>query len=481
MKRFICLLCVLLAPLLLGAGPFVRTNGEPQVQGPMRVYEGLIENINGLDTRPATRTVGNLNLYVRTTGADTNDCLSAGAACLTIQEAIDRIPTDIDHAVVVDIGEGSFAAFNVNGLNIGIAGTLDINGTLGLATGLTGLNAGNLEGAGGPDYHSSSTDNEGGWVADELVGKLFAWAGGYYRPIITNTATVVEYIGPNSTGAGAYTIEEQKTIITGDGILNYAGVEITNVTNLWPANLEIRNLKHTSGTAMGFLFYAASGVFIQCYAAGEYWGFTLGQSPRVARTVDCFAGPCGIGGYFFQASGGVYLEDPALERCVAVGGSTASGFIFQQSVQIKAEYLFAGDWDEGLLVESVLQANVEYAEFDGNDDWGVLIDRFVSGNASAGSNVWLAQCDMDDNTTGIRIANESNVFLDGVGGTGNSQFGVTMYTGATLKRDSSALTLTGASGDLDMDGGAFFTWATHLNSFGDTIVNTDNGCRAEYE
>ena len=475
-------LLIAMAGLLLGSSPFVRTGGDPQISGNVRFHNDVKFKTKGFDERPATKTMDDLDLYVRTTGADTNDCLSAAKACLTIQEVIDRIPKEIHHAVVVDIGAGSFAAFNVNGFNIGETGTLDINGTLELASGLTGLNTGTFEDSAGPDYHQSNTDNEGGWVVDELVGKLLVWPTGYYRPIISNTATVVHYVGGDNRGNGDYTIQEQTTIITGAGIIGYAGVEVTNVLTLMPSSLTIRNLKDTSATTMGFLMYASSGTLERCYSAGQYFGFVLGQSPRVARTVDCFVGPCAVAGFYFQESGGVYLEDAAAERCVAVGAGAGSGFKFQQSIQIRADYIHSTGCDEGLTVESVGMVNIHYAEFDDNDNWGVLVDRTVSGNASSHSNVWLRSVDIDNNgTDGIRVTNEANVHIEGVTGTGNAIYGVYLRRGATLKRTVHTCSITGGTADLSMDGGASLTWVTHLNGGGDTIINIDNGCRAEYE
>ena len=97
-------LLIAMAGLLLGSSPFVRTGGDPQISGNVRFHNDVKFKTKGFDERPATKTMDDLDLYVRTTGADTNDCLSAAKACLTIQEVIDRIPKEIHHAVVVDIG-----------------------------------------------------------------------------------------------------------------------------------------------------------------------------------------------------------------------------------------------------------------------------------------------------------------------------------------------------------------------------------------
>ena len=73
--------------IFLLAGPIVTADGEQVVSGPVHFYDSIWNWINGFKLDTVHKTTGNVTLYVRSTGDDSNDCLSSGNACLTIQSA----------------------------------------------------------------------------------------------------------------------------------------------------------------------------------------------------------------------------------------------------------------------------------------------------------------------------------------------------------------------------------------------------------
>jgi|GEM_PF-4427459 len=487
MKKKLPALLLFCIPFLLAGHPPAIIEGDTQtfledvrIVGDLLLRGDLLFESDGkIPSTPSTKTTQDVTLYVRLTGDDANDCLTESSACYSIQEAIDRVPKEIHHVVTVDIGAGSFTAANIDGFSVGESGSFYINGVLSLATGLTGLSEGLPENSTSLNHHCTVTDDEGGWAVNELVGKIFV-AAGEKRVIISNTSTVIAYAG-GCIGITSYEIHDQKTVITSSGQGGYAGIETTNVTTLWPDKFIIRNLKKTDGTAMGFLMYAASGTLEYCYAAGQYWGYVIGQSPRVSRTLSCFAGASAMGGFFFQASGGIRLEDAAAELCVAVGGNAGMGFQIEQSVYVRVEQSFARNWDKAFAVSSVLHAHIHDSE--GYDSFhGLLVDHKVGGNFSGCSNVWLESVFFYGNSvSGVTAENRSNLNLYGIQGTNTSAIGLQLGSGATLTHQAGqTLTITGASGDFSMDYGAQIPlpWSNLANP-GDTVMNMMNGCRGE--
>ncbi|KXH75406.1 MAG: hypothetical protein AM326_03380 [Candidatus Thorarchaeota archaeon SMTZ-45] len=468
MKRF-TLFLIFCLPLLLGASSVRILTGD--------LHGGTIQKA----------TDRNVTLYVRTTGNDVNDCLTTGNACLTIQEAISRIPKEIQHDVVVDIGEGSFAAFNVDGYNIDFNGNFDIQGTLGLVS-LSGTkpNSGTPSAVGSSDNHRYMDDTDHGldnWAVDELVGKLLDCSGpvgNTGHPIIANTTTRIHYAG-SETCLTSYEILEQKTVLTGTGGQSYAPIEITNVFSFWPNRFEIRNVKSTDSATIGILMYASSGTVERCYMSGKAYNYALGQSPRVARAADCYSGINIFGGFVFQQSGGVTVEDPAGERIVANNASTTGPAIYlMQSNTVRLKHAYGYNSGRvGLGIEAVQYALIEDSEFFDNTQSGVRVDtdqaNLTIAPDGAVSNVHLDTTVIHDNQDGVYATNGAIVQFYNTTGTGNSQHGVELVHGAKLTH-MTGNTLTGTSGDITLNGGTTtHTWAeVNANDY----YNSDNGCRA---
>jgi hypothetical protein len=119
-------------------------------------------------------TTSPLNLYVATTGNDSNPCLNATAPCATIQGAVDKVPKAIRHPVTVTLASGTYAnGAYVEGFSCPYTSSLSgasptstqspwlqINGTQIAATLSQGLQTGTVASAtaGGAEYLVSSVD-----------------------------------------------------------------------------------------------------------------------------------------------------------------------------------------------------------------------------------------------------------------------------------------------------------------------------------
>ncbi len=495
--RYLIFLLVLLFPLVAGAQhgpcPIITADGIMK-ETCDKIYNGDITfngavNIPGGITDPSAvkQTTGNLSLFVRTTGNDSNDCLSSGAACLTIQAAVNKIPHIISDgdAVSVDVGEGTFAAFSLTGTNIGAGSSLNIDGTLGLVTGLTGLNEGTADSSAPVDYHRSMTDAAGGWASDELIGKLL-FCSSLYSPIITNTATVVEHVGQSSC-SGAYQILDQKTIATGTGASGYSPIEVMNISAPTYTSFGISNFKITAAGVIGILLYDSPGEVLRCNATNQFYGFVVGQSARMTRIGDSFCGSSLVACFIVQRGGGVGNmgdEPPSIERSVALNSSgQGAGIVLGLTIIAGVKHVYAANStvNGGLAILGASNAKVELSDFVDNK-WGIVID---SENATLGetsdSHVIIENVNVSDNTlAGIIASEDSNILASNVEGSGNS-IGVELKTGATFARGGTATTITGSTGDFTLNGSVtIMDWATYLGSSSDVVSNLENGCRARY-
>lgn len=238
-KALITLILILLTCPCLAQNSI--NNGEPQIQGPMRVFGNILQNISGYDGKAVTETTGALTLYVRSDGNDSSNCTAdaAGQACLTIQAAINKIPTVVKHQVTINIGAGHFAGFILankmlqmyNGQTaqwpLTIQGAAFANFTP--ATG---------SGSGTSDGGSTTTlsDSTQSWTAHNLRGKIVYVNSGYLI-IRDNDATSFETIGASgATMSGkAYVIQDWATIIDQFTAGTYpisAVVSISNITGV---------------------------------------------------------------------------------------------------------------------------------------------------------------------------------------------------------------------------------------------------------
>jgi hypothetical protein len=239
-------------------------------------------------------TTAALSLYVDSTGSDANACTSTGtAACLTLQGALDKVPKNIRHPVVVTLAAGTFAGAKVEGFNISHAAattgaSLTIQGTLVTAT----LGAGNASGTatggtrGGevatPAVHSTLVDSGNAWTVNALRGYFIELTGGpgsgassSIKAIESNTATTAVAAGRYSatpTTSTTYAIRDEGTIISGGATRNadlvlttsagLAGLIFQN-NNFPPATLLIQKLKFASVGSYSLYMHTPTHVMVR--------------------------------------------------------------------------------------------------------------------------------------------------------------------------------------------------------------------------
>lgn len=161
-----------------------------------------------------------MTLYVQTWGDDAFEGTSLRPFA-TVQGAIEWLkPYDIHAAITIQIGPGTFPAFNVDGLTFGENGTLVIIGTTsvlytGTITSITNEAAARY----------ILTDSGASFTADQHKSRLISFVtptsstvGEQYRVVVTNSANTIEFAGAGSPASNGtqYQILQLDTQIVGD-------------------------------------------------------------------------------------------------------------------------------------------------------------------------------------------------------------------------------------------------------------------------
>lgn len=524
MKRLhvLAVLCLgFFLPFILAGFPSVVINGEQSIGGAVNIPSMV------------KKTTADLNLYVRTTGDDSHDCLSAGAACLTIQEAVDRVPKQIEHAVSIDVGEGTFTGFALTNFNIHrVNGSITVTGKLGNATISGGTTFGTADG--GDTF--TCTDSGQAWDVNNLRGKMFL-VDGEYRIVRDNTGQTANLIGPlSATCSGkAYSIVEQKTIVNGTSPIIHPGLDttifISNNIGYWRDSV-INNIKvdGTSQTISIFLMSTSVPKLERLHSYGGYYSTFF----EVARSRIQFnelyisdATNLGLGISYNQAN----MRDSAASRLFTYNNSGPGLYMFFSTNVNFLDYVYSdSNGESGLKYEGGpylyvknfyakdntshgvdaltwgssgtveigtfditgnggdgirISGGVDWVDFnsgtiDGNGGYGIVVEPTDS-NITGGTFVGMPGTFTIQNNTsgGILVRNRSTIALSNADGAGNGGYGLELegFSYALITSDTG---ITGTSGDATInDGATTLTWATDFNDNGDIVVNLDNGCRIE--
>lgn len=264
-------------------------------------------------------TTASLTLYVDAAGNDNNACTSAVlGACLTIQGALNKVPKNIRHAVLIAVAAGTFAGAKVEGFNIAhsastAGASLTIQGTMVTAT----LGAGNASGTatggtrGGevatPAVHSTLVDSGNGWTVNALRGYFVELTAGpgsgassSLKAIESNTATTAVAAGRYSatpTASTTYAIRDTATVISGGAARNadlvlttsagLAGFILQN-NSFPPATFLVQKLKFASVGSYSIYMHTPTHLMVRyCNFApgGTFAGILL----LVGGSVDALA------------------------------------------------------------------------------------------------------------------------------------------------------------------------------------------------
>lgn len=208
--------------------------------GGLKKIGGNASNGN-INTNPTFATQAAVNLFVDSTGNDSNTCTAAGtSACKTIQGAVGKLPLILNQKATVTVAAGNFVGAYLPSFlsNIATAGAtspggLTIIGTVGASTLAGGLQTGTVASATAGTASSATwgtaTVTAAGWTVNDLKGRFISidsgTGAGQYKVISSNTATVITILGAWTAPTGAtFSIVEPTTIInTGDTFSNAFG------------------------------------------------------------------------------------------------------------------------------------------------------------------------------------------------------------------------------------------------------------------
>lgn len=206
-------------------------------------------------------TTAAMTLYVDPTGSNTNGCTSTGtAACATLTGALAKVPQNVKHDVTINVAAGTYTDQATIGpftftSTTTTGPTFSIVGTLGLATVATGTNSGSITAfTDQPDTGTTTgllTDGTQAWTTDNLKGRFLRITSGTnngaVRPIISNTATTITFIGAFNTDpivGDTYTISTPSSVFS-TGLMGVIGLN-------GRATFQLSNVDLTQSSTVAF-------------------------------------------------------------------------------------------------------------------------------------------------------------------------------------------------------------------------------------
>lgn len=288
-----------------------------------------------------TSTSAPMTLYVEADGgSDQTYCTGTGtSACKTIQGAINKVPRDIRHNVVINIAAGTYnetvrvqnytldnATLTISGSTTWNQFTPDAGSTTGTVTSYTAASGATA---------ATFTDTGQSWAVDSLKGVYVRITSGAnantFRLITSNTATSVNLINNTTSSiAGAtYELVLPSTIVSGgsvtEGTFNFRNVTTASVS-ISPVVLQDVTLTSSTGPAL-----TVNGVF---GGSTSSVGFILNRSRAVTTGSTASAYRIGrssvqdntnSGNYFESATGTAIslTNSRLLETGLARGGSAS--------------------------------------------------------------------------------------------------------------------------------------------------------------
>ncbi len=407
-----------------------------------------------------TETSGNVILNVSTTGSDAPTIdrpailISGDYSAypfLTIQSAIDSLPKNLNHAVIINISAGTYVGCDIYGFNTtknshrthGGDGYLQIIGVQGLYTTLSGPNQGTA--TAGTDRTLTLTG--AGWTVDDLAGHyvnfISGTGAGQWVKIAANTTDTITFAGllvtPPSSDS-IFDVTEEKVSIT-----HYNTGCIGLISNSGFA-IEISDVK-LSASSYGIAALETSGISInRCSSSGGFIGF--------------YAYKCLVVNW----------------NQISAINSTAIGVFVSHS-------LSAADADKGWFV-SGCPTGIQIDSCNGNALTGVYIknattssfvltrcsftlSRLLSDGGGYGINIYDGHLYIQHGTTDISNSTISPFILEfatleireDLTGTGNSGWGMNADGRDNFVALITTPTITGVLGEVTVDGINDITWS----------------------
>lgn len=495
----------------VGVGGII-TGGDASFTGVVRFYNNVYDNI-GFDRKLISETTADLALYVATTGSDSNTCLTAPTACLTVQAAVNKVPKSIKHRVTINIGAGNFAAFIVSGFQLNswtsssaatdyqfqIVGADPIN--------YTPVGGGTGSGTATGGTTATLIDAGQGWAVNALRGKL-VFVNSSWLIIRKNDATSLETVGvSSSTMSGkAYIIQDWSTIINTSNALKitpavYASVAVLANTNVRDINnsVSLQKMKvipsdhspaygvfadesdidlqyiYADQTLLGiYLARVTTATLANIVSTGGTYGFYfLGVNDIPSATTNLFAYANSTGGYYI-----LYGNDHTFNYVYTdanVGAFSSFAAYYVKYLKIASLY-GASNTGFAFTCSGIYNCSIIAGTLDSNGyGVGVGITAIPSTAQSLyGGTGFYAESLVISNSTNSAVYTASNaiVRLYTVTGTGNGGYGINSRFGSKVYFYSGT-TVTGI-GDIKL-GSSIYTYAGDYGADGNYKEDASDG------
>lgn len=427
---------------------------------------------------------GSITLAVATTGSDAPNANRPARIVggnysaypyATIQAAIDALPHDVRTGVsntlrgaIINVGAGNFDGVMIEGMRA--YSFLRIAGTRQTATPATGPSSGTATGGG----TRTLTDSGATWTTDDLVGRFLnitsGPGAGQILLIAANDATNIYLADPCSplpASGSVYTIQDLATVInvasprvTATGVFSATGIYAFRNLGF----IDLRDLKITAGT-YGYAGQnnTLSGLRrVVCQGVG--YG-VLEQNTTKISFNQVGAITCSVSGItlanladainahrgWLAKSCGVGID---IQHCI---GSSLIGVYSRNSTS------------QGLQLTGIAT---------GSRFSNTLIDT-----AAIGVQLRHATIDFDStevkncSSTPFQLVDSRLRFETALVGSGNTGWGLNVKgSGNVVELVGMDPTISGASGEVTVDGTTDFTWAA-LDTVNDYAVGTVTGAR----
>jgi len=389
----------------------------------------------------------------------------------TPQAAFDALPKRMQHALIVNIGAGTFPGFVVSGFDF-LNVSPQITGTRATFTPATGPSSGTATVGPPPGGLSGQLVLTGaGWTPDDLAGKFLnviaGASAGYVVPIKSNTSDTINLAYPIWIMSDSqFVIEDVVTVFnTNPGGSWYDIVTFSDNTGInYPT---VRNLKATGAPSPysgGFVAFGCSVDFRTCVADTTPYGF-FAVTAMYGLASYCVTINTTYYAFFYSGNRGSYVTGSLARNC----GFT--GLLVQDGL---------GSFDAFHGINCTTGMEINDANFDGNFlnlDGGSTGVKVVNARLSMAhtyvANMTVKTFDLDACSLVRRTGWWS--------GLGNAGWGMDVSGVGNSFVDKSAApftapTLAGTLGEVTVDGVNALLW-TDLDALGDYAVDESTGAR----
>lgn len=288
--------------------PFSQVTGQAALtQLPTIANNTALGNVSGASATPtaiAIRPVltGARTYFVSTTGNDSNDCLSVGAPCLTIQHAYD-LAAKIDFngfAVTIQLADGTYTA----GLSAQVpvfGGVLTINGNSGTPTNVvvSTTSADAFAAINGSRFTiqnlRATTTTSGNCVSADGGGTKVTTAAGFSTGACASTGLLAQSSGEVRISAGmtiagnasSWLLSQNSGIISSSGTITLSGTPVWGVSGITFDTTGVVTFFGStvfSGSATGKRYQGTGNAVLNSFGAGTSSTFFPGSSNGTVAT-----------------------------------------------------------------------------------------------------------------------------------------------------------------------------------------------------